>query len=131
MPKPTADSVWRQFLTDSEQAIARSAPREPSARERTGHPAGNSHVGDAWYCDDPVAEPPWRHLDTRGRIHRLGRILAGAAALAVLLGLFSCLPKEPAGLPTGPESTSPPQTSSAVVESPAPAAPALESTDAA
>ncbi|RDD87578.1 hypothetical protein DVZ84_18235 [Streptomyces parvulus] len=131
MPKPTPDSVWRHFLTDSEEAIAASAPREPSARERTGHPAGNRHVGDAWSCDGPVTEAPWRHLDTRGRTHRLGRILAGAAALAVLLGLFSCLPREPVDLPTGPESTSPAQTSSAVVESPAPAAPALGSADAA
>lgn len=116
---------------DSEEAIARSAPREPSARERAGHPERNVRVGDAWYCEDAPAEPPWRHLDTHGRIRRLGRILAGAAALAVLLGLFSCLPQKPPGLPAGPESTSPPRTSSAVVESPSPAPPSLPSADAA
>ncbi|MYS56184.1 hypothetical protein GTW46_40110 [Streptomyces sp. SID6013] len=131
MPNPTPDSVWRRFLTDSEEAIARSAPREPSARERTGLPKRNVPVGDTWYCEDAPAEPSWRHLDTRGRIRRLGRILAGAAALAVLLGLFSCLPEEPPGLPTGPESTSPPRTSSAVVESPSPAPPSSPSADAA
>lgn len=131
MPNPTPDSVWRRFLTDSEEAIARSAPREPSARERAGHPERDVRVGDTWSDGDAPAEPPWRHLDTRGRIRRLGRILAGAAALAVLLGLFSCLPEEPPGLPPGPDSSSPPQTSSAVVESPPPASPSLESADAA
>ncbi|BDD76579.1 membrane protein [Streptomyces lividans] len=131
MPNPTPESVWTRFLTDSEEAIARSAPREPSARERTGHPERNGRVGDAWDRDDAPAEHPWRHLDARGRIRRLGRILAGAAALAVLLGLFTCLPEEPPGLPTGPEDTSPPRTSSAVVESTSPAPTSSPSADAA
>lgn len=39
--------------------------------------------------------------------------------------------QRPPGLPTGPESTSPPRTSSAVAESPSPASPSLESADAA
>lgn len=129
MPNPTPDPVWRRFLTDNEEAITRSAPREPSARERAGHPERNGRVGDTWYCDDALAEPPWRHLDTRGRIHRLGRLLAGAAALAVLIGLFSCLPEEPPGLPAGPGSTAPPWTSSAVVESPTPAPASSQSAD--
>ncbi|NEB18003.1 hypothetical protein G3I46_16015 [Streptomyces coelicoflavus] len=130
MPNPIPESVWLRFLTDSEEAIARSAPREPSARERTGSPERNGRLGDAWYRDDAPAEHPWRDLDTRGRIRRVGRILAGAAALAVLLGLFTCLPEEPPGLPTGPEDT-PPRTSSAVVESPGPAPTSLPSADAA
>ncbi|OMI85907.1 hypothetical protein BSZ07_31120 [Streptomyces sp. M1013] len=114
-----------------EEAIARSAPREPSARERSGPPERKSHVGDARNYGDALAEPPWRHLDTRGRIHRLGRLLAGAAALAVLTGLFSRLPEEPPGLSAGPGSTSPPRTSSAVVESPPPGPPSSQSADAA
>lgn len=114
MPKPTPESIWTRFLADSEEAIARSAPREPSARERAGRLDANDHVGDAWSREDALTEPAWR---------RLGRILAGAAALAVLLGLFSCLPEEPPGLPGEPLDTPPLQTSSAIVESSTPLAP--------
>ncbi|MER7190057.1 hypothetical protein [Streptomyces flaveolus] len=48
------EEVWRKFLADSEQAIRATAPREPSARERTqGHrprppatgPARDGHLG--------------------------------------------------------------------------------------
>lgn len=123
MPKPTPESIWTRFLADSEEAIARSAPREPSARERAGRLDTNDHVGDAWSREDALTEPAWRRLDTRGRIRRLGRILAGAAALAVLLGLFSCLPEEPPGLPGEPLDTPPLQTSSAIVESSTPLTP--------
>lgn len=130
MPNPTPDSIWMRFLTDSEEAIARSAPREPSALERARHPEARTYVGDAWSPADTLPEPAWRHLDTRGRIRRLGRILTGAAALAALLGLFTCLPEEPPSLPGGPAETGTPQKTSAVVESPSPAHPFPQSTDA-
>ncbi|MEU9073010.1 hypothetical protein AB0D60_39760 [Streptomyces sp. NPDC048306] len=91
---------------------------------------GNDHVGSTWFHEEALPEPAWCRLDTRGRIRRLGRVLAGAAALAVLLGLFSCLPEEPVGLPVEPDGASPLQTSSANVESPAPLAPSGQSTDA-
>ncbi|MEU6100289.1 hypothetical protein [Streptomyces flaveolus] len=50
------EEVWRKFLADSEQAIRATAPREPSARERSqGHrprppatgPARGGHPGPA------------------------------------------------------------------------------------
>lgn len=130
MPNPVPESIWTRFLTDNEEAIARSAPREPSARERAERLKGNDHVGDTWFHEDAPSEPAWCRLDTRGRIRRLGRVLAGAAALAVLLGLFSCLPEEPVGLPVEPDGPSPLQTSSAIVESPTPLVRSGQPTDA-
>ena len=73
-----ADDVWQRFLSDSEQAIRHSAPREPSAEERaappgTRHtgikavtPATTEHlrmVGEPWQSQDPPGRPAWRELD--------------------------------------------------------------------
>jgi hypothetical protein len=94
---PVPESVWEKFLTDSEEAILRSAPREPSAGERAA-PRGNGRgtrsgdaVGELWRLDDRPG-PAWRHLGTRDRLRRAGRVLGAAAILGLLLGLFSCLP---------------------------------------
>lgn len=116
---PVHDEVWHRFLTDSEHAIRRTAPREPSARERTAlarprrspdprewpgptaePPCVQSEsvsqyeaeaVGELWQPADPWPGPPWRDLDGRARRRRAGRVLGTVAAITVALGLFSHL----------------------------------------
>nr|WP_251074465.1 hypothetical protein [Streptomyces sp. ISL-12] len=81
---------------DSEDAIRASAPREPSARDRTPgwRPAPvaaepTEAVGELWQPDDP--EPAWRELDGRARFRRVARVLATAAAVALALTVWSQL----------------------------------------
>ncbi|WP_416986050.1 hypothetical protein [Streptomyces sp. T028] len=100
------EGVWLKFLTDSEEAIRRSAPREPSARERAAHRDGTllpetDSIGDIWLPDDPWPGPSWRHLDAWARTRRVLRILGAVAALVALLGLFSWLPAEAPGASGG------------------------------
>ncbi|WP_260474504.1 hypothetical protein [Streptomyces sp. WAC 04229] len=72
---PVPEHVWRLFLEDDELAIRASAPREPSARDRTAGrrpgppatgPSGPPYarpalaagtVGEAWRPEDPWAGP--------------------------------------------------------------------------
>ncbi|CAL9592858.1 hypothetical protein [Streptomyces sp. enrichment culture] len=116
---PVPEHVWRMFLEDSEHAIRASAPREPSARDRTPgwqpprppadptNTAGTAHtkdaastahtastVGEAWRPDDPWPGPAWRELDRRARFRRAGRLLGAAAALALGLTAWSQLSAE-------------------------------------
>lgn len=117
MHDPVPASEWRKFLTDSEKAIRGSAPVEPTARERiAARPrepgAGQSPVGELW-SDDTKTAPQWRSLDTRSRLRRVGRIVTAGAALALLLALFSCLPRTPPGLPTHTHDTTPRQNATA------------------
>lgn len=95
------DEVWRMFLTDSESAIRRSAPREPSARERAvpgrgepRHAEGTTAgaVGELWQPEDRWGGPMWRDMDSRARRRRVGRAVGAVAALAMLLGALSQLP---------------------------------------
>ncbi|MCI4145260.1 hypothetical protein [Streptomyces sp. MMS20-AI2-20] len=114
------DDVWQRFLRDSEHAIRTSAPKEPSALQRA---AGRSFqpppharpepprreapdaVGDLWHPDDPWDGPPWRDLDGRARLRRVGRVVGTAAAIALALGLWSQL-SSGAGTPAeGPGDT--------------------------
>ncbi|MFI1677343.1 hypothetical protein [Streptomyces sp. NPDC020607] len=107
------DDVWQRFLSDSEQAIRHSAPREPSAEERaassgarhTGIEAASAAatehlrmVGEPWHPQDPPGWPTWRELEPRARRRRIGRILVSAAALAAVLTIVSRLPTD-----TGPQ----------------------------
>ncbi|MFK0114300.1 hypothetical protein [Streptomyces sp. NPDC090994] len=94
----TPDEVWQKFLMDSEDAIRASAPREPSARDRTpgwlpapvaAEPA--EAVGELWQPDDPEPEPAWRDLDGRARFRRAARVLATAAAVVLALTVWSQL----------------------------------------
>ncbi|MDX2681681.1 hypothetical protein [Streptomyces soliscabiei] len=95
------DSVWLKFLTDDEEAIRKSAPREPSARDRAlWHSSAMREadtVGDVWRPDDDRPGPSWRHLDSRERARGLLRVLVGMAALVALLGIFSWIPNAPPG----------------------------------
>jgi hypothetical protein len=123
VPDPIPESTWEKFLTDSEEAILASAPKELSARERAassadGHEAEAGDVGDLWRRDDAWADPPWRHLDTPERLRRAGRALGAVAALVLLLGLFSCLSEAPPGLSGEPEDTAPQRSSSTATDSP-------------
>ncbi|CAL9424865.1 hypothetical protein SUDANB6_01928 [Streptomyces sp. enrichment culture] len=109
------EEVWQKFLTDSEDAIRGSAPREPSARERVpgwfpGPPdtAGarrwaerpyggrgevvTGAVGDLWQPEEPRGGSPWRELDRRARLRRVGRMAGTAAAVALALAAWSRLP---------------------------------------
>ncbi|MGB8942779.1 MAG: hypothetical protein WCD21_21445 [Streptomyces sp.] len=104
-----ADDVWQRFLSDSEQAIRHSAPREPSAEERaappgTRHtgikavtPATTEHlrmVGEPWQSQDPPGRPAWRELTPRAQRRRITRILVSAAALVAVLTTVSRLPTD-------------------------------------
>ncbi|AKZ58128.1 Membrane protein [Streptomyces ambofaciens ATCC 23877] len=120
---PVPEDVWRRFLQDDERAIRASAPREPSARERTPGwrpgpaPAG---VGEPWHPEDPRTGPAWRELDTRARLRRTGRVIGTAAAVALALTAWSQLsagPGTPGGGPADtigrrPESPVPPTAAS-------------------
>ncbi|KUO14780.1 hypothetical protein [Streptomyces dysideae] len=90
-----SDEIWLRFLTDSERAIRRSAPREPSARERAPQgrlrPLEADHVGDLWQPEAVGTGPAWRDLDGRARLRRAGRVTATAAAIALALGAWSLL----------------------------------------
>ncbi|MFF8103179.1 hypothetical protein ACF07S_26135 [Streptomyces sp. NPDC016640] len=92
------EDVWQRFLTDTEDAIRATAPREPSARRRAEgwrprppRPAGVEPVGDLWHPDDPWEGPSWRDLDGHARLRRAGRVVGTAAAIALALGAWSQL----------------------------------------
>ncbi|MEV5935803.1 hypothetical protein ACIQCD_18275 [Streptomyces sp. NPDC093250] len=99
------EDVWQRFLDDTEHAIRATAPREPSARQRTqgARPrtpgranvppadAGTTAVGDLWRPDDPWEGPSWRDMDRRARLRRVGRVAGTAAAIALALGAWSQL----------------------------------------
>lgn len=94
------EDVWQRFLTDNERAIRATAPREPSALQRTrphtdgGAPRGDDGaeaVGDLWHPDDPWEGPSWREMDGRARLRRVGRVVGTAAAIALALGAWSQL----------------------------------------
>lgn len=94
------EDVWQRFLTDNERAIRATAPKEPSALQRTrpgaddGAPredAGVEAVGDLWHPDDPWGGPSWREMDRRARLRRVGRVVGTAAAIALALGVWSQL----------------------------------------
>ncbi len=88
-----AEEVWRRFLSDTEDAIRASAPREPSARERAaGRQLQPPHtVGDLWQPEALWVRVAWRDLDRRAKARRVGRVVATAAAVAVALGAWSQL----------------------------------------
>ncbi|MEU7470097.1 hypothetical protein AB0A94_16475 [Streptomyces sp. NPDC044984] len=101
------EDVWQRFLTDNERAIRATAPREPSALQRTraggGVPredAGVEAVGELWHPDDPWDGPSWREMDRRARLRRVGRVVGTAAAIALALGAWSQL-STGAGTPDG------------------------------
>ncbi|MFJ2950933.1 hypothetical protein ACIO8H_25320 [Streptomyces sp. NPDC087226] len=95
------EDVWQRFLTDNERAIRATAPREPSALQRTrpgaggGAPRGGAGgveaVGDLWHPDDPWEGPAWRQMDGRARLRRVCRVVGTAAAIALALGAWSQL----------------------------------------
>ncbi|MEU5250566.1 hypothetical protein [Streptomyces longwoodensis] len=102
------EAEWGKFFRDTEEAIRRSAPREPSARERAsgagvgdaavddvgvGDPgvddgAVDDAVGEVWCPDESPAAPAWRQLDPAARVRRLARFLGTLTLLLVLLTLF-------------------------------------------
>ncbi|MGW8061500.1 hypothetical protein ACVV2G_04255 [Streptomyces ziwulingensis] len=105
---PVPEDVWRRFLEDDERAIRASAPREPSARERTaGRRPGPAPaaVGELWYPEDPGAGPAWRDLDGRARLRRIGRVIGTAAAVALALTAWSQLTTGPGTPGGGPADT--------------------------
>ncbi|MFI5571558.1 hypothetical protein ACIA6T_30300 [Streptomyces sp. NPDC051740] len=94
------EDVWRRFLTDNERAIRATAPREPSALQRTRQHTGGGAargdadveaVGDLWQPDGPWDGPSWREMDGRARLRRVGRVVGTAAAIALALGAWSQL----------------------------------------
>lgn len=98
------EHVWRMFLEDSEHAIRASAPREPSAQDRTPGwqprrpPVDKADtVGEMWRPEDPWPGPAWRELDGRARLRRVGRVLGAAAALALALAAWSQLSADEVG----------------------------------
>ncbi|GGR92557.1 membrane protein [Streptomyces humidus] len=106
-PEPTGptdpESIWLKFLNDNEEAIRRSAPREPSALERLfprdSAPVREADcVGDVWQPDDDWPGPAWQDLSIRERVRRGLRALGAVAAVVALLGIFSCLPRGAPGL---------------------------------
>ncbi|MFI1564284.1 hypothetical protein ACH4ZX_14735 [Streptomyces sp. NPDC020490] len=118
---PVPEDVWRRFAADSERAIRRSAPREPSARERlsgasvrfapdganrergAGH-APSDAVGELWQPQELTAGPAWRDLDGPGRRRRVCRVLGTVAAVVLLLSAASHLstgPRQGRGVPGG------------------------------
>ena len=111
----TPDAVWRKFHGDNEQAIRASAPREPSAQERSAgarndsagtessrrqwrtdpaHSRPMDAVGEVWEAEDRWPGAAWRDMDTPARRRHVGRILAAIAAAALVVGALSLWPSE-------------------------------------
>ncbi|MEU5362180.1 hypothetical protein ABZ354_01495 [Streptomyces sp. NPDC005925] len=116
------DEVWQKFLTDSETAIRRSAPKEPSAlertvlahRERPDDEGTTVAVGELWQPEDRWGGPAWRDMDSRARRRRVGRAVGALAALALLFGALSLLPassrnpyQDPGGIVSQPSEEAP------------------------
>lgn len=116
------DEVWQKFLTDSESAIRRSAPKEPSALERTAlarrelsdADGAAVAVGELWQPEDRWGGPAWRDMDRRARRRRVGRAVGTLAALALLFGALSLLPassrnpyQNPGGIVSQPSEEAP------------------------
>ncbi|NEC09616.1 hypothetical protein [Streptomyces sp. SID7909] len=101
------DETWRKFLQDDEDAIRRTAPREPSARERAeelfrpsavnegsvGHPTGFEPVGETWVLE-PAESVAWRDLDASGRMRRAASAAGVLAVLVAFLVTVCRLPVE-------------------------------------
>lgn len=111
------DEVWQRFLEDNERTIRDSAPKEPSARERTAlpRPHGTANdterehahhqrrvtdaaeqdrqeaVGELWQPEETTTGPAWRDMDGRARRRRAGRALMTVAVVVVVLGAASHL----------------------------------------
>jgi hypothetical protein len=134
-PTPSLpDDVWQRFLMDDEHAIRASAPKEPSALQRAARPwprpapaadaaereRGSAEaVGDLWHPDDPWEGPSWRSLDGRARRRRVGRVVGAAAAIALVLGVWSVTSTGRAPRHEGPGDTILQQSEEAPVELPA------------
>ncbi|MBC9726254.1 hypothetical protein H8R17_15485 [Streptomyces sp. TRM68367] len=103
------DEVWQRFLRDSEAAIRTSAPREPSAEERTARQHRQAApddratddrrgdgtldaVGELWQPEERWSGPAWRKMDGTARRRRVARVLGTAAVIVVILGALSALP---------------------------------------
>ncbi|HET9382304.1 MAG TPA: hypothetical protein VFP69_15935 [Streptomyces sp.] len=99
---PVPDEVWQMFLGDSESAIRRSAPREPSALERTvlaglERPDADGvfvAVGELWQPEDRWGGPAWRDMDAGARFRRVARAVGALAALGLLFGALFLLPSD-------------------------------------
>lgn len=100
---PVPDTVWQRFLDDSERAIRRSAPREPSARERAAAAPEPDAVGELWQPPELSYGPAWRDLDGPARRRRVGRVLGTIAGAALALSALSLLPAGSGGAPAGPD----------------------------
>ncbi|MET7377829.1 hypothetical protein ABZT08_03245 [Streptomyces sp. NPDC005526] len=133
------DEVWRRFAEDSEQAIRRTAPREPSARERadrawehppcTGavrrpeqwrpqpaampEPVQEEPVGELWQPEEPG--PAWRDMDSRARRRRVGRVFGAVVMIAVIVAVVR--PGEASG-PREDDGTTTSQSGEATDEAP-------------
>lgn len=96
---PFPDEMWRRFLDDDEQAIRRTAMREPSARERalgaglplthdTAKAGSPALVGQAWQPMPRGGCPrgPRQERGSRQRRAQLGRAAGCAALLLLFLG---------------------------------------------
>lgn len=122
MRYPVPESVWFEFLTDTEAAIQESAPKEPSARERAGAPVPGEtpdfpFVGEPWQPGGTCSDRPRRRLGARESLRRAGRLSGALATLALLLGLFSCVPHAPSERSDGDEADAPRHPSGTAVES--------------
>ncbi|MFE7763050.1 hypothetical protein [Streptomyces sp. NPDC057438] len=83
------DDVWQQFLKDNERATRKSAPREPSARERIAlrsvGEGGLEAVGELWQPDEPRIGQAWHELDGWAKCRRAARALGVATVTALIL----------------------------------------------
>ncbi|MER6016375.1 hypothetical protein [Streptomyces bluensis] len=108
--------MWQRFLEDNERTIRDSAPKEPSAKERTAllrlNAVDNTErehaphqrrvtaeteqhrqeaVGELWQPEETTAGPAWRDMDGRTRRRRVGRALGTVAAVVMVLGAVAHL----------------------------------------
>ncbi|MFI1733819.1 hypothetical protein ACH40E_32325 [Streptomyces acidicola] len=109
--------MWQRFLEDNERTIRDSAPKEPSAKERTALVRLNAMdkdterehahhqrritdeaeqdrqeaVGELWQPEEITTGPAWGDMDGRARRRRVGRALGTVAAVIVVVGAVSQL----------------------------------------
>ncbi|MBD2835221.1 hypothetical protein ID871_32475 [Streptomyces pratensis] len=91
------DEAWRQFAEDSEEAIRRSAPQEPSALERAaGFPGDDGKEDDCalagesveWVgqsYDASLGQKAWREMSEKERWRYLAQALLVAIVMSAVL----------------------------------------------
>ncbi|MFI0570880.1 hypothetical protein [Streptomyces tendae] len=92
---------WRPQEPSVDHPGRPDLPGHPGGADRPDRPGhidrARGTVGEAWRREETWAGTPWRELDGRARLRRVGRVAGTAAAVALALTAWSQLSTGPAG----------------------------------